>query len=265
MAEIPEVTTGHARSADGVKIVYATAGSGPLTLVFVHGGLANRRFWREQMTLLAERFRLVGLDLAGHGDSGRNRRTWSMPAFGEDVRAVVDALRVTRAVLIGNSLGGPVALEAAARLPGRIAAVIGVDTFQDLTVVMPSETARARARDFGEHPAEAVRAMTQQLFHAGQHEELRGWAETEMRKTPKEVVVPMLEAFGGYDPGAAARRARVPIRAVNGDLWPTAVDKNRTVAPDFDVVTLPKAGHYPMLESPARFNAALLEVIAAVT
>jgi len=68
----------------------------------------------------------------GHGESGTNRARWGLPEFGADVKAVVDAERLTRVVLFGNSLGGPAAVEAALLLPGRVVGVVGIDTFQDL-------------------------------------------------------------------------------------------------------------------------------------
>lgn len=256
--------SGIATSKDGVRIAFTTRGTGEPALVFVHGGLANRTFWRHQLEDLSPRHRVVTLDLAGHGESGRNRTTWSMAMFAEDVRAVVDQLALRTLVLIGNSLGGPVALEAAALLPGRVVGVIGIDTLQDVTALDDPAEARARAAAFERDPEGSCRAMVAQLFHPGAHTELRAWAEAEMCGTPKEVVVPMFRSFVGYDLAGAFRRAGVPIRALNGDLWPTSVANNRSVAPDFDVVVMPNTGHYPMLEQPDEFNRRLEQIITAL-
>jgi pimeloyl-ACP methyl ester carboxylesterase len=106
--------------------------------------------------------------------------------------------------------------------------------------------------------------MIDQLFHPGAYPELRAWAEAEMCGTPNEVVVPMLESFVGYDLAGACRRAGVPVRALNGDLWPTSVANNRTVVPDFDVVVMPHAGHYPMLEQPDEFNRLLEQIVGGL-
>jgi pimeloyl-ACP methyl ester carboxylesterase len=94
--------------------------------------MADRSFWDGQHTAFAERFRVIALDLAGHGESGQNRREWGIPQFGRDVAAVMDAEDVLKAVLIGNSLGGPAAIEAALLAGARAVAVIGVDTFHDM-------------------------------------------------------------------------------------------------------------------------------------
>lgn len=248
-------------SRDGVEIVYSAVGAHQPALVFIHGGLANRTFWEPQVAAFGARRMVVAVDLAGHGDSGRNRREWSIPAFAEDVATVVSHLGLARVVLLGNSLGGPVALEAATLLPGIAVAVIGVDTFHDLTAVAPTDVMRTRAEAFGRDPEGSTRTMVTQLFHAGAYPDLQAWATAQMLKTPVSVVVPMLRSFGGYDPGRAARAAGVPVSAINGDLWPTTVGTNRTIVPGFDVSVVPNAGHYLMLETPEEFNAALERVL----
>jgi pimeloyl-ACP methyl ester carboxylesterase len=73
-----------------------------------------------------------------------------------------------------------------------------------------------------------------------------------------------MESVGGYDVAVAFRKAGVPIRAINGDLWPTRVEVNRTVTPDFDAVIMKGAGHYPMLERPTEFNRLLVEYVQAL-
>lgn len=75
--------------------------------------MSDRSFWDGQHAAFADRFRVIALDLAGHGESGQNRPEWGIPQFGRDVVAVMNAEHVSRAILIGNSLGGPAAVEAA--------------------------------------------------------------------------------------------------------------------------------------------------------
>jgi pimeloyl-ACP methyl ester carboxylesterase len=255
---------GRAGSADGVEIVYTARGAGSVALVFIHGGLADRTFWAPQLDGLADRFRVVALDLAGHGESGRGRKAYTIDAWAEDVRAVVEALHLDRVVLIGNSLGGAVALEAAHLLTGRVLGVVGVDTLHDLTYTMDAAAAHARADAFRTDFAATCRAMVNSLFHPGRQPELRAWAERRMCSMPPEVVVSMMESFAGYDTAAAARAAGVPIRAINGDLWPTRFDVNRTVVKDFDATVMRDTGHYPMLEHPKEFNRILAETVRAL-
>ncbi len=249
------------RSFDGVEIVYSVAGYGTTSLFFIHGGLANRSFWAEQFTALSDRYRTIAVDLAGHGASGRNRKTWSIDAFGEDIRAVAEALDLQRVVLIGNSLGGPVALHAACLLKGRTIGVIGVDTLHDATQKVKPAEAKASADRYRNDFVKTCREMLEMLFHPGRERKLRDWAEATMLAMPPEVVIGMMEGFAGYDAAKAFRAAGVPIRAINGDLFPTKSELNRRIVPDFDAVIMRGAGHYPMLERPEEFNKHLREIV----
>jgi sigma-B regulation protein RsbQ len=234
---------GRVRSADGVEIVYSARGAGETALVFIHGGLADREFWAPQLSALADAFRVVALDLGGHGSSGRNRKARTIAAFGEDARAVVEALALKRVVLIGNSLGGPVALEAAGLLRGRVLGVIAVDTLHDATAALDPAESRKRAAAFRIDFSRTCRAMVSSLFHKGMQQELHAWAERRMCAMPPAVVADMMDRFSGYDLAAAVRAAGVPIRAINGDLWPTDIERTRSLAPDFNAVILKGAGH----------------------
>ncbi len=133
-------------AVDGVPIVYSAAGQGEPALVFIHGGLANRGFWDGEIKAFAGRHRVIAPDLAGHGESGTKRTRWGLPEFGGDVRAVIEAEGAKSVVLFGNSLGGPVAIEAALLLASRVLGVVGVDTFQSLTYKISAEDAAETGR-----------------------------------------------------------------------------------------------------------------------
>jgi len=252
------------RSADGVEIVYSVSGTGEPALVFVHGGLANRGFWDGQLKEFGRRYRTIALDLAGHGESGANRTKWGLPEFGEDVKAVVDAEKVDKVIIFGNSLGGPVAVEAALRLPGRVLGVVGVDTFQAFSGPFPADAMKQRAEDFGKDYAGAMKTMVGMLFHKDADPAVVADAEKRMSGTPPQTAKAMFLGMAGYDEAAAVRRLQAPIRAINGDLYPTDVAANRKVKPDFDAVIMKHMGHYPMLEQPAEFNRLVAETVAAL-
>ena len=250
-------------SADGVRIAYTTKGQGKPALVFIHGGLANRTFWSNQIDAFSGRYKVIALDLAGHGESGVNRRTWSMQAFGHDVKAVIEAERVSRAVLIGNSLGGPVAAEAALLAPDRVVGIVAVDTFHELDRTVDSEQVRARADAFRSDFDGSVKNMVRMLFHPDADPALMNDAEQRMLKSPRSTASGMFESFADYDMAATVRRLTVPIRCINGDLFPINFEANQAIHPDFDAMVLPHIGHYPMLECPEEFNRCLAGIVSA--
>src|SRR5690606_14060451 len=120
-----------ATAPDGVPIVYESRGRGEPALVFVHGWSCNRGVWREQVDVFDDSHRVIALDLGGHGESGRDRRTWPMRGLAREVVAVVEAEGLKEVILIGHSMGGPVSLFAAAEMPERTVGVIGADTLHD--------------------------------------------------------------------------------------------------------------------------------------
>src|SRR5919112_552355 len=119
-------------SRDGVEIAYATHGAGSPAVVLVHGWAGNRTYWAEQIRHLAERHQVVAVDLGGHGESGRGRVDWTLPAFGDDVVAVVDEVDVKEVVLVGHSMGGDAIVHAARQLGDRIVGLVWVDAFRSL-------------------------------------------------------------------------------------------------------------------------------------
>ena len=116
-------------SADGSSITYGVSGKGNITVVFIHCWTCNHEFWRPQIEYFSSKYKVVWLDLAGHGLSDSNRKEYTMSAFGNDVAAVVNKINGKNVVLVGHSMGGPVVIEAAKILGDKVIGIVGVDTF----------------------------------------------------------------------------------------------------------------------------------------
>ncbi|HLP57414.1 MAG TPA: alpha/beta hydrolase [Candidatus Deferrimicrobium sp.] len=252
---------GKAVSADGVEIAYTSQGSGETTIIFIHGGFADRSFWSNQVGPFSEKYRVIALDLAGHGESGKNRQKWNLPAFAQDVRAVMEKENTRRAILVGNSLGGPVALETTLLLPEKIIGIVAVDTFQDFAEQPPAGHFQKIAESFRSDFNKTMQQLVRSLFHNNVDPKLYAQIETKMLKISPEMAAELLASFETYDEAAAARKVTQPIRCINGDLFPTQVEKNRNIHPDFNAVIIPHTGHFPMLEQPELFNRRLTEIL----
>lgn len=248
---------------DGVPIAYDVRGSGEPALVFVHCWACDREYWRHQADALAGRHRVVTLDLAGHGASGAGRARFTIAGLGGDVAAVVTALDLRRVVLVGHSMGGPVALEAARLLRGRVEAVVAVDTLHDAARPFPKEAfdgliARYR-KDFGG----TMDAFVGGMFPGGPSE-ARDWTMARARQARPEVALALFGDFQNLDLPAMLRAAGVKVRCINAappNGPPTAVEANRAFA-NFDAVYVEGAGHFLQLERPEAFNGRLAEVLA---
>lgn len=253
-------------SADKTEIVYTALGSGKTAVIFIHGGFADRTFWSNQMKPFAKKYRVIALDLAGHGESGKNRTRWNLVTFAEDVRAVMEKEKINRAVLVGNSLGGPVALETARLVPNKVVAIVAVDTFQSLSIQTPPDYFKKQAAALRSDFAGTMRQMVRTLVHADADPKLYAWVEKKMLNHSPQLAVAMMESFAtsNMNMTETVKKLRHPIRCINGDLYPTQVEQNRAIHPDFDAVILPHTGHYPMLERPELFNRHLEEILEKI-
>jgi pimeloyl-ACP methyl ester carboxylesterase len=251
-------------SADGIKIAYSVEGKGSPALVFVHGWCFDQSYWKNQVPELAKSFTVVTVDLAGHGASGLGRKEWTVEAFGGDVAAVVEKLGSERVVLIGHSMGGSAIIEAAKLVPDRIAALVGVDTYQDLEREIPEAALEQFLAAFKADFAGTSRGFVKQMFPAGADSVLVASVTAKVLAAPQDVAVSVLGSVLRYKAPAALAGLKIPVYAVNGDLYPTNVEAAKRQTNSFEVRIVPGCGHFPMLEKPAEFNKLLAETIEEI-
>ena len=116
---------GHHLERPDSTIRYWSGGARGATVVFLHGATLDHHSWTPQTDALRDRYRVVALDLRGHGAStGR----FDFDAAVEDVLALLERLPVRRVVLVGLSLGANIAQEVIRRQPDRVLALVAADT-----------------------------------------------------------------------------------------------------------------------------------------
>jgi pimeloyl-ACP methyl ester carboxylesterase len=241
-------------SADSVMIYYDTRGAGDKTLVFVHCWSCDRSYWSNQVDVFAENYRVVTIDLGGHGQSGLEREAWTMEAFGADVAAVMQKLDLSNTVIIGHSMGGPVAMEAARLLPDRVVGLVGVDNFQNLAAQLTPEQVQAFMDQVTPDFVAATDQFVRSMFPAEADTALVEQIVADMTSAPPEVGLSSLENVLGYDYLESISRVRLPIRTISSDRYPTEVSGNRAAAVSFELSLMPGSGHFPHLENPEVFN-----------
>ncbi|MEQ9393686.1 alpha/beta fold hydrolase [Haliea sp.] len=256
-------------SADGIPIAFEVIGNGgEPALVFIHGWSCDGRYWREQVAHFAGKHQVVVIDLAGHGHSGLGRERYSVAAFGQDVRAVVDAVGAEQVILVGHSMGGPVAVAATQAMPERVIGIVGVDTFQDIGGTISQEEFDALVAPMRADFRQGAAAFVSQMLVEETDRGLREWIVADMSAAPPEVAVSAMEemltdtlsgrsrlAFDGLD---------IPIVAINADLWPTNTEGNRRHIGSFEAVILEGTDHFLQMGEPESFNRELERVIASM-
>ena len=245
---------------DGIHVQYRVYGSGEPALVLIHGWSCDSNYWREQIPEFKRKYTIVTVDLAGHGGTDGARSEWSMARFGQDVATALAAVPNQRLILVGHSMGGPVAIEAARLLKSRVIGIIGVDTFKTIGAPAPSKAQidaiiKPFEADFIGHTRSLV---TEHFFAKGADATLVGKIAYDMSLSSPKVAIPSLRSTLEYDYSAPLRDVSVPIVAINSDLGePTNELRIRKVLPKFHAVTLAGDGHFLMMEDPRRFNPAL--------
>ena len=249
-------------SSDGIPIHYSVAGKGEPALVFIHCWGCRGNFWENQVAEFSKTNRVVTIDLPGHGESGAGRTNWTIEGYGDDVKTVVTKLGLKRVVLVGSSMGGPIALEAAKRMPDNVVAIVPVDTLQNVEVTITPEQADAVIKQMTADYKNSTTALLNQFFFSpNTPEAVKTRVTNEALSRQPETAVAILKGIFAYKPGPTLKEIKVPIKAINADLNPTMLEINRKYAPQFDAVIIKGTGHYPMLEDPARFNQMLAEIL----
>jgi pimeloyl-ACP methyl ester carboxylesterase len=255
----------HFVSVGADRIHYVTAGQGSRTIVFIHCWAGNLGFWREQVPALADKARLILIDLPGHGRSDKPQTAYTMDFFAGAVLAVLRDARVDKAVFIGHSMGAAVLCQVHRRAPEKFTALVSVDGLLRRPPGTPAE-ARALVGPFGAPQyLDHARKFIGTLFPVPGTDGLRDRVMSEMLATPQHVMLgAMLGMFGPDQPDWILQKVNAPVLVINvrSPWWNNAYEAYvRSLSPQSDYVTMEGVGHFAMLEKPAEFNALLMSML----
>lgn len=247
---------------DGALLPVTVHGRAGPAVILIHGWSCSAAFWRLQADILADRFRVVTVDLPGHGKAGPARGDpWSIEGFGADVVAVADRLEANQVALVGHSMGGAVALEAALALGARCRLLLGVDTFTEAAfyAARPAEEIASRAAAFAGDFAGRMRGMITAITGEGAEPSLVAWIGDAMAATDPAAALAVLEALLAWDIAARWPALAAPAVTINSGLL---ARRNELLdLPGLDVLLMEGPGHFPMLESPREFNALARDIL----
>ena len=254
---------------NNIEIAYDDTGSGP-ALVLIHGYPFNRSMWTEQVSLLKDRFRVVTLDLRGHGETESSTGASTMKLMAEDVAALMDELGIERAVVGGLSMGGYVTLAFHQLFPERVEKLVLADTRAQADTEEGKATRAEQVQQIlAEGMAGIVNAMLPKLLSPetvskrpdvvkrvrdmmihtspeGAAAALRGMAERE-DKTERlsQIKVPTLIVVGKEDPITPVADSQKMHERIAGS----------------QLVVIENASHVSNIEQPEQFNRALKEFL----
>jgi pimeloyl-ACP methyl ester carboxylesterase len=251
---------------NGTKLYYEAMGKGP-AVVLVHGGLNDSRLWDDQMQPLAQRFRVVRFDLRGFGKSAApTGQFWPT----EDLRALLDYLKIEKATVVGLSLGGIVAADFAFEHPERVERLVFVGAGLRGDRQPPDEKSMAAYRALAsEGPEKYFETFLKADLLAGVRE--RPQARARMRT----MMLDNYKALTYLRSGFAQSPEPPTIERLNKINFPTLVvvgsldsknllniaDTLTRGIPGARKVVIDGASHHPPVETPAEFNRVLLDFL----
>lgn len=257
---------------NGISIDYRDEGAG-VPVIFIHAFPLDQTMWDDQLAALQNHCRTITLDLRGFGQSEAPRGPYLMDQMAADVRGLMSALGIDRAVLVGLSMGGYVSLSFCRNYPDSVHAMVladtraGADTYDARERRLMSaeraerEGARAIAEDMiplllgrttiESRPSvvERVRAMIEATSPRGIAGAQRGMAERRDSTLVLEAIdFPMLILVGAEDTLTRVAEAEGLCAGIRGAR----------------LRVIEEAGHLSNLEKPDEFNSALIEFIRSI-
>lgn len=248
-----------AATVDGIRINSAATGKGPKTVILVHGWTCDETTWSEQVPVLAKKYRVLTLDLPGHGKSGAPADgKLSMDLFARAVEAVRAEAKADRVVLVGHSMGTPVILQYARLYPEHVAALVFVDGLVTLNVGGAGGRAPDPNQMSGPDGWKNREAMIRGMFSASTTPANQTKILDMMLAAPESTAVGAMNAT--FDPanwkGDVFTMPILGIYAEKSALNNPAYMKDHF--PQLEYHEVPGTGHFVMLDKPEEFNAILL-------
>lgn len=244
----------------GDELVYEVRGQGP-AVVLIHGWSCRRTDWMPIADRLSRDFTVVAVDLPGHG-TAKGTRVWSVSEFGDLVAELVRELQLQGVVLIGHSMGGAVAIEAARDLGSTCRRVVAVDSLTYLNIYPRQEDdtfmpgVKAIAEDF----AGSMGGLVEALSGPATSVDLNAVIAAEMAEANPEFAVPLLVDLYRWDLDSALQDAACPLTIIAAQvhLSPEAVEKFQAHA---DLWVVDFGGHFFLREDPHATAETLIQVL----
>lgn len=254
---------------DDIRLYFDDLGSGH-PVVLMHSFLCSREMWSYQAADLARSYRVINLDMRGHGESGPSEEPFTLDDLVDDVVVVLDHLGIERAVWGGLSIGGMIALQAALTVPDRVGALILADsaaerdplfnrtkyrllgTLTRLVGIRPVLGPVSRimfGRTTRRDNRELVEEWRRRFLGVHLPSVLQGLDCLNCRPTVldrlESIRVPTLVMVGEEDIGQPTRRSRAIAAAI----------------PGAELITIPEAGHLSALEQPEIVSEAMRDFL----
>lgn len=243
---------------EGNKVHYYDIGNAKnkSALIFIHGWTCSADFWKASYAAFPG-YRVIAVDLIGHGKSDKPRSVYSMEYFAKSVEAVVRQAKVQKAVLVGHSMGTPVARQFYRLYPQKTLAIVNVDGALTPfgTKAEIDQFLGPLLSNFKENGPKFVDGLLQSV----KDDNLKKMIRDTMSVAPEHVAVSAMN--GMIDERIwTGDTIKVPVLAIMAEgpfLRPDTKDAYKALAPNLDFQAWTGVSHFLMMEKPKEFNEAV--------
>ena len=270
---------GYLETSDGAKIYYEDHGEGQ-PILLVHGWLCSSRFWQKNVPDLAKEFRVVTVDLRGHGNSCKSLTGHTIRQYAHDVRDVIEHLGLEEPVRAGWSLGGPVVLsyyqQYGTKTPMKALALVDTAPFPFSPASWNSHALRNYNYDamnsafanLTANPREFAAGFTNRMFKRKPADADMEWVVAEMMKTPPWIAEAVYSDFLMSDYAKSLPTINIPVIvfAADSGVFPNGIAMGKAIVsqvPRGSFIPFEDAGHILFYEKAQKFNSALTDFVKA--
>jgi len=254
-------------SIDGTRLYYTERGVGT-PLLFVHGLGSSGRDWAAQIDHFADHYRVLRLDLRGHGRSERGEGPYSIAQFARDVAVLLRKRDAVPAHVAGLSMGGMVTLEQAAGAPQLTRSLVVVNSVADMRLhswhnVWVYVSRRAAVQVLGMRRVGQL--LARKLFVKPSQEDLRRKFVRRWAQNDKQAYLWSMDAIMRWSVADRLAQIDVPTLFVSSDEDYTPVSTKRHIVdqmPNAELAVVDDARHALPVERPDDFNAIVDDFLA---
>lgn len=249
------------------RVHYQSLGAGDTAVVFIHGWTCDSTFWNEQVPALAGKARVVLLDLPGHGKSDKPKVEYSMAYFARAVAAVLDDAGVKSAVLVGHSMGTPVARQFYRLYPKRTRAIVAVDGALHREVDKQADIDKYVQQFSGPDYKDQIARTVETMFTKATPADKRKHILTTMQSAPQHVVAGAMKGMLDLAIWKTDDPIDVPLLVIvaRQPYWPADHEqKVKKLNAKAEYRVMDGVGHFLMIDRPAEFNRLLAEFLAGI-
>jgi pimeloyl-ACP methyl ester carboxylesterase len=256
---------------NNVAIEYDECGQGDTTLLFVHGWCINKDYWDDQKKYFCDKYKVVTLDLPGFGKSGKNRTNWTFEEYTDDIQKFIKEKKLRNVILIGHSMSGDILLLMDTKYPESVIGIVGIDNLKKPGIkntIGQTEEMESFFAMLNSNFAGTVESYTKEyLLPYSADISIVNRVVKDFKSSDSVIAIKVLRSLADVSQKERdmMQQLRHKLYLVNSDQSLTEIDSLKIYCKaSAEVVYVKGTGHYPMIEKPVEFNAALERVIRMI-